>query len=64
MEVITKRITTKEVTEYVVKCERCGKEYKISFWEGLKDYNYCKTCWEICFSKWYEENDDNTQEKN
>ncbi len=25
MENITKRITTKEVTEYVIKCDNCGK---------------------------------------
>ncbi len=26
MENITKRITTKEVTEYIVRCENCGKK--------------------------------------
>ncbi len=25
METITKRITTKEVTEYIVRCDNCGK---------------------------------------
>lgn len=25
MEHITKRITTKEITEYVIKCDNCGK---------------------------------------
>ncbi len=25
METITKRITTKEITEYIVRCDNCGK---------------------------------------
>ena len=25
METITKRITTKEITEYIVRCSNCGK---------------------------------------
>jgi len=25
METITKRTTTREITEYIAKCDRCGK---------------------------------------
>lgn len=37
METITKRITTKEITEYIVRCSKCGKriigstKYQVGF---------------------------------
>ncbi len=38
MEKITKRITTKEVTEYVVRCGKCDKRI-IGFSEGQAAFN-------------------------
>ena len=38
METITKRITTKEITEYVVVCGTCGKRI-IGSTEGQVAYN-------------------------
>lgn len=37
-ETITKRITTKEITEYVVRCENCGKRI-IGSTEGQVAFN-------------------------
>lgn len=38
MEKITKRITTKEITEYVVTCDNCGKRI-IGSTEGQVAFN-------------------------